>query len=290
MIRDRTADFRKIREEERRAISFTHIKADDSTIPLISDTLVSHMGSGANNPAWVSKAEKIRIDLKFLKEALGTLEGWQSKALLVTFDSNNDAKNQTEQVTIKVKKMVKDLEVEITNFEKLATSKDDVQVIMEVKKQLAQALYTLSIQFRKNQMSFLNKVEQQKGLEQGSSLGMLEEIEEGMDSGFTQDQIAMVDNTSALIAERDAEIQKIVQSIGELAQIMKDLHTLVVEQGTILDRIDRNIQDASIKVDEGVKVLKQTEKTQKAGRMMLCIIGLIVLIVIMLIFVIIRHS
>jgi t-SNARE complex subunit (syntaxin) len=51
-----------------------------------------------------------------------------------------------------------------------------------------------------------------------------------------------------LIEERDEEIRKIVETIAELAQIMRDLSTLVVEQGTMLDRIDTNITQAAVKV------------------------------------------
>ena len=39
-----------------------------------------------------------------------------------------------------------------------------------------------------------------------------------------------------------AQVVKIVESINELAQIMKDLSVLVIDQGTIVDRIDYNIQ------------------------------------------------
>jgi syntaxin 16 len=98
-----------------------------------------------------------------------------------------------------------------------------------------------------------------------------------------------VSQAEALVEERDEEIRKIVETIAELAQIMRDLSTLVVEQGTMLDRIDANVTQTAMKVEEGVKELVKAEKTQKRGRAMMCIIALIVMIVVMLIVVIVRH-
>lgn len=40
----------------------------------------------------------------------------------------------------------------------------------------------------------------------------------------------------SFINDRDDEIQQIMETIVDLAQIMKDLSILVVEQGSILDR------------------------------------------------------
>ncbi len=45
------------------------------------------------------------------------------------------------------------------------------------------------------------------------------------------------------------------QSINELAVIFKELSTLVVDQGTILDRIDYNIEVAATHVEKGHKEL-----------------------------------
>jgi hypothetical protein len=45
-----------------------------------------------------------------------------------------------------------------------------------------------------------------------------------------------------LMGCRDKEIQQIARSIEELSQIFKELAILVIDQGTILDRIDYNME------------------------------------------------
>ncbi len=42
---------------------------------------------------------------------------------------------------------------------------------------------------------------------------------------------------------RDEEINKLVESINELTSIFKQMTELVYEQGTILDRIDYNVEE-----------------------------------------------
>jgi syntaxin 16 len=71
-----------------------------------------------------------------------------------------------------------------------------LQVRQQVQRQLAQALFKLSVEFRKEETRFLNKMEAQKGLAAGSSIGLIEE--EGgassafADPGFTETQLMKV--------------------------------------------------------------------------------------------------
>ena len=71
---------------------------------------------------------------------------------------------------------------------------------------------------------------------------------------------------------KDEEIQNLVKSINDLASIFKDLSVLVIEQGTILDRIDYNVQEAKDNVQLAVKELHQVQQRENSTRAKNCII------------------
>lgn len=70
---------------------------------------------------------------------------------------------------------------------------------------------------------------------------------------------------------KDEEITNLVKSINDLAGIFKDLSVLVVEQGTILDRIDHNVESAKEETQKAVKILDQVRKKEKSPRAQACI-------------------
>ena len=174
---------------------------------------------------------------------------------------------------------------------------EDEKVVKNVQRKLATELQRLSQQFRKMQKDYLQRLKQQQDRGPGGA-GVDDVFGPGMgmsgggggggmfgdddyDPGFTDVQMQRVDRSEAMSFERDQEVMNILQSVNDLAGVMKDLSVLIIDQGTILDRIDYNCEQVSTTVEEGRKELMKAETHQKNSRMIICIYFLIVMCVLM---------
>lgn len=101
-----------------------------------------------------------------------------------------------------------------------------------------------------------------------------------------QQLLLFEEENTRLIESREREVSKVVRSIVDLQDIFKDLAGMVHEQGTVLDRIDYNVEATQSKVQDGMKQLAKAEAYQKQNRKM-CIIlveaGLVLLLLLVLI-------
>ncbi|KAI3430379.1 hypothetical protein D9Q98_004974 [Chlorella vulgaris] len=249
-------------------------------------------------PQYVEFKEQIRLEMLGIQQKMGELRGLHGKATLSRFDDTNDDEVQVEVLTQQTTRMFRKCEARLQQFgTEPSVSEADEKVKRNVQRTLAVELQRLSVQFRKQQKAYLNRIRSKDGGGgadgAGSSFDLLDEGGRGRgqeggdyDPGFSSTQALKVDNMTALIDERDREVHNIVASINELAQIMKDLSVLVIDQGTILDRIDYNMEQTSMKVEEGVRQLEKAEKKQKQSGMVLCIMLLLVAIVVMVLLVI----
>jgi syntaxin 16 len=123
-----------------------------------------------------------------------------------------------------------------------------------------------------------------------SAASITREAEALLDPRFDSDQMQLLESNERHIAERNAAVEQIMTSVVELQEIFKEIHVLVIDQGTLLDRIDYNIEQASDKISGAVKELETAEKHQKNSKVMLCIYLLLVLCCAMAVVLVLKKS
>lgn len=95
----------------------------------------------------------------------------------------------------------------------------------------------------------------------------------GPSTRMTQQQLLLFEEENSKMAEhREKEVIKIVKSIMDLNDIFKDISHMVKDQGTVLDRIDYNVEQTQARVTEGYKQLQRAEMYQRKNRKMHCIV------------------
>lgn len=83
-------------------------------------------------------------------------------------------------------------------------------------------------------------------------------------STLQQTSLKRLNTNDAAIAQREREINDIAQGIIELADIFKELQVMVIDQGTMLDRIDYNIENMAVNVkaaDKELNVVRSSATT-----------------------------
>lgn len=90
------------------------------------------------------------------------------------------------------------------------------------------------------------------------------------------------------IAQREKEIEDIAQGIIGLANIFQELQTMVIDQGTMLDRIDYNVERVATDVKAADKELTVATGYQRKSTKRKIILLLVLLVVAMFIFVLIK--
>jgi syntaxin 16 len=62
------------------------------------------------------------------------------------------------------------------------------------------------------------------------------------------------------LQHRTRELNEIANSIASLAELFKDLSVLVIDQGTLLDSVEYNIEQTAVRVADAVKELQEATR------------------------------
>lgn len=256
-------------------------------------------------PAWVDKMEQVEEDINKIQSKIRDLNALHTKRLMVNFEVDEvQQEREIDFKTHEITEIFHHAESILKRFgrdtEDPSTPAAERTVRKNMQMSIARKLQGLSMSFRGSQKQYLTRLQAQKAGSGDQTFDFLAENnkkagagyydEVDGDTGFTNAQLQILEDTEDLVNQRDEEITKIAKSIEELAQIFKELAVLVIDQGTILDRIDYNMEHAVEHAKEGVKQLEKAEEHQKKNLAIKCIILLIILIIIMLGVLIWKHS
>mmetsp|Transcript_10345 Transcript_10345/g.20370 ORF Transcript_10345/g.20370 Transcript_10345/m.20370 type:complete len:292 (-) Transcript_10345:55-930(-) len=287
--RNLTRKFKQLREgfnERRRPRGFGAAPIGDSTTEMMN-TLPPH---------WVDSVEQVNDIIRQIEQQISKLHEAHRKRLMVRFDEAEGMRDReidilTKQITDKFRQAERKLMERIAKPDAKMRGSGDEMVRKNIQRQLAQQLQTLSMSFRKSQKEYMTRLKSQKGGgDLDDLLGADPEQPRVEVDGFTDEQAVLLELAETNVEERDQEIQKIASSINELAAIFKELAVLVIDQGTVLDRIDYNMENVVMQTDKAVEQLKKAEKYSKSTRPIKCIAILVVLILIFTIILIIKWT
>ncbi|ORZ20446.1 t-SNARE [Absidia repens] len=298
--RSRTLLFLQYRNSYARTQTTTHFSAGASEMEGLIENSDSVIEMSVLPPQWVDIVEEvdeslgqIKDESKYLKEeevraregndqclltyytyrfglllmfVVTRLEGMHRKHLLPGFDDRSSDEAAIERLTANITDEFYRIKRDIQRIHADNGGADET-LAKNIQTSLATKVQDVSSSFRKQQSSYLQKMQGQEsrkanilGLESGLSNEAAELLlDEDVQVGFTETQLAVLESNDVMIDQREREVNQIAKSIHQLAEIFRDLQTLVIDQGTMLDRIDYNIEQTNVQVKDAVVQLDQVK-------------------------------
>ena len=179
----------------------------------------------------------------------------------------DDKENKKLNKIIKVlaNEMTKDLKnceiilKEIINDNIYENDINNEQIKKNIKQNILAKLSEFTKKFKMNQEIYSNKF---NDFVIDDDLANISMRNKDSDLKGSSDFLSTQENNEQL-RRRDNELNNLLESVNELAELFKEMQNLVMQQGTILDRIDYNIDIASININKGKKNIIKADKHMK---------------------------
>eukprot|EP00922_Rhytidocystis_sp_ex-Travisia-forbesii_P051861 GHVS01076992.1.p1 GENE.GHVS01076992.1~~GHVS01076992.1.p1 ORF type:complete len:313 (-),score=56.39 GHVS01076992.1:205-1143(-) len=245
-------------------------------------------------PVWVDIVDECRDDVDRIKEKMSQLQKAQQKRLLKVFDDDGGGgqpDRELDGLTIAITQLFKKSEHRLRDI-KVRTpvgelSKSELSQRRNAQVSIATQLQQLNQAFRKQQAQYIRDV---KRRQKGADLfEPSKAASSGLDGGFSDNLMAELETAEMDVGQRSEELSRIAQSVAELHSIFKDLATLVIDQGTLLDRIDYNIEQVVVQTSDANVQLRKAEESQKSARAGQCIGVLVAAIFVLIIILVLKH-
>lgn len=268
-------------------------------------------------PRWLDVQDEVGDILKDITFKAAKLDKLHSKHVLPGFD-DEDIKAREEMeiegLTREITHGFQDCRKAIQKIERMvqearqngSLQRGDEVMAGNIQTALASRVQEVSTTFRKKQSSYLNKLRQLGGFESpaygpgraGTPVQAQNPytdpalMDADTDASFSRSTLQQTaqkryKSNDTAIAQREQEINDIAKGIIELSDIFRDLQGMVIDQGTMLDRIDYNVERMATDVKGAEKELivatnyqKRYTKRKIILLLILVIFGLFVLLLV----------
>ena len=218
-----------------------------------------------NNPKYMDIYEQCDNILKEFDIEFNKLKEEQQKRIVPNFNETESKlitqniqmiSNKMTQQLKKCKQSVKELKI------LLANSDIDENVKNNMCQNLLNRLAETSRALQINEERQLQKYQEFNGVgDSFFNINNYDSIETNQTQNFRSIDTKKLD----INKERNKEIDLIVKTVNELKEIFLDVSNLIIEQGTILDRIDYNTYQARHNIRRGNNEMEETHERLKSG-------------------------
>lgn len=241
--------------------------------------------TGDATSGWMSFHEALMKNVSDIQTCLKLLDAAQTKHLLPGFGETEqfqlegDVEENTRRVTSLLQgceKLVRMLYSEHRHYPRL-----EGLLRRNMQKRFAMQVQERSTSFREKQENYLrHRRGQNEALNAETRFGKRNKLRNGQDErmGFGHQIVATQtmsgDFAQNSVVERVAEIDKISKSVVEMTTIVKDIGALVIDQGTLLDRVDYNICETQVNTGRAVRELRIADRRYRRRHAFWCIMCL----------------
>lgn len=271
-------------------------------------------GPEAPRPIWVDIRDAVEDRFADLEKKLRTLRETQDEILIDTIGNRSEELNRTvDKLCGDVSSIVRGVNRKIRRLGRVeGVSPKEAKLRNAITMELSMRHRSFLKEFRSSRKEFMQKLLAVRGTEEddlfgrsgtmsplgepspssrvpgGSSKSIeYDDVDIEANNGRSRrgnvlEQLQKEGNTEHdLLVERDRDIAKITKSITELADMFDEVNMIIVDQGTIMDRIDYNMDVVVEKSKKGVFELEKAEEHQKSNRALKCIAILVCMIIIL---------
>lgn len=260
-------------------------------------------------PRWLDIQDEISTQLGEIAGKMKKLEQLHAKHVLPGFDDESvkareerEIEGLTQDITrgfITCQNRIRRIDAMVREQQQQQggnLSPADEKMAKNLKISLATRVGEVSSLFRKKQSAYLKKLRSLGGMttpidRAGTPLAqnpytdpaMMESETDRSSAQSTLLQTAQVRRRTgvmdAAIEQREREIEKIAQGVIDLSNMFQELNSMVIDQGSLLDRIDYNVERTAEHVKEADKELTVATGYQKKSTKRKVILLLILIVV-----------